>query len=421
MNIEKLWNRNFTLVVIGQIISLFGNGIIRFALPLYLLKVTGSAALFGITAAFSFIPMIILTPVGGIIADRVNKRNVMVILDFLTAALITAFFILLGKVDLVILFTVTLMTLYGIQGAYQPTVQASMPLLATKENLLSANSIINQVNAASNLLAPLIGGSLFSTWGLNPVLILGIIAFFVSAVMELFIKMPHVKSREKQNILDIVKQDMKDSFNFIAKDNPIFIKTVSIFLGYNLFFSSLLLVAIPVLVTQTLGMPDIEYGITQAAMAAGALCGGILTGVFANKLMIHKVYLFLLLSSLLLLPVGLVFVLGLPPFVCYVVITVSCFCLMGLSSIVGIQMLTFMQAETPPELIGKVISLILALILCAQPLGQSMYGMLFDAFVNQRHFIVLLAGGISALIALQSKRVFKKYKNYKTNVSAAEV
>ena len=67
-------NKNFILIVIGQIISLFGNGIIRFALPLYLLQITGSSAIFGIVSAMSFVPLIIVMPIGGIIADRVNKK-----------------------------------------------------------------------------------------------------------------------------------------------------------------------------------------------------------------------------------------------------------------------------------------------------------------------------------------------------------
>ena len=82
---DKLFRRDFTMVVIGQIISLFGNNILRYALPLYLLNKTGSAALYGMVVALSFLPMVILSPVGGIIADRVNKRNIMVCLDFCTA------------------------------------------------------------------------------------------------------------------------------------------------------------------------------------------------------------------------------------------------------------------------------------------------------------------------------------------------
>lgn len=80
---QKLFSKDFTFVVIGQIISLFGNATIRFALPLYLLNLTGSSALYGVVTACAFIPAILLSPVGGIVADRVNKRNIMVTLDFL--------------------------------------------------------------------------------------------------------------------------------------------------------------------------------------------------------------------------------------------------------------------------------------------------------------------------------------------------
>ena len=130
-NTQKLFRRDFTLVVIGQIISLFGNAILRFALPLYLLRETGSSSLFGAVTACSMIPMIVLSLIGGILADRVNKRNIMVILDFSTAILITVFYLSLGKVPTVPLFIVVLMLLYGISGTYQPAVQASICLLYT--------------------------------------------------------------------------------------------------------------------------------------------------------------------------------------------------------------------------------------------------------------------------------------------------
>ena len=85
---QKLFSKDFTLVLIGQIISLFGNATLRFALPLYLLNLTGSSALYGTVTACAFIPPILLSPIGGMIADRANKRNVMVILDGLTGILI---------------------------------------------------------------------------------------------------------------------------------------------------------------------------------------------------------------------------------------------------------------------------------------------------------------------------------------------
>lgn len=80
---KKLFSKDFTLVVVGQIISLFGNAAVRFALPLYLLNQTGSPALYGTVTACAIIPAVLLSPIGGIAADRVNKRNIMVLLDFL--------------------------------------------------------------------------------------------------------------------------------------------------------------------------------------------------------------------------------------------------------------------------------------------------------------------------------------------------
>ena len=133
---NKLFERDFTMVVIGQIISLFGNAILRFALPLYLLRETDSSTLFGAVTACAFIPMVIFSLFGGVIADRKNKRNIMVALDFTTAAVILIFNFALGKVSLVPLMIAALMILYGISGIYQPAVQASIPLIVEKQFLM---------------------------------------------------------------------------------------------------------------------------------------------------------------------------------------------------------------------------------------------------------------------------------------------
>ena len=193
--------KDFILIVLGQIISLFGNAILRFALPLYLLDTTGSAALFGLVSALSFIPLILLTPVGGLIADRVNKRNIMVALDFTTAGLILIFSALMGRISIVILLVAFLMLLYGIQGIYQPAVQASIPLLMEGEKLMVGNAIINQVSALSGLLGPVIGGILYGFAGIVPILAVGGVCFFLSAVMEIFIRIPHKKLPDRGGFL----------------------------------------------------------------------------------------------------------------------------------------------------------------------------------------------------------------------------
>ena len=78
----------FFLIVLGQIISLFGNAILRFALSLYVLDTTGSAAVFGGILAVSMVPTILCSPLGGVLADRVPRQRIMWGLDFFTAALV---------------------------------------------------------------------------------------------------------------------------------------------------------------------------------------------------------------------------------------------------------------------------------------------------------------------------------------------
>lgn len=227
MEEKKLFHKDLVLVVIGQIISLFGNQVLRFALPLYLLAQTGSAALFGVISAIAFVPMIILCPIGGIIADRVNKRNVMVILDFATTALITVLCVLLGKVDIVLLLLVVMILLYGIQGVYGPAVQASIPALVDKQHLMSANAIINLVSSLSGLIGPVVGGAIYGFFGLTPILYVSIVCFFASAVMEIFIHIPFQKQEMKGSIFAIASHDLKESYHYIRHEQPGYLARLS--------------------------------------------------------------------------------------------------------------------------------------------------------------------------------------------------
>ena len=81
---EKLFTKNFTLLILGQLTSLFGNFILKLALSMYVLEVTGSAAIFAGILSAATIPTILLSPLGGILADREDRRNIMVALDALT-------------------------------------------------------------------------------------------------------------------------------------------------------------------------------------------------------------------------------------------------------------------------------------------------------------------------------------------------
>ena len=408
---HKLFTRDFTLVVIGQVISLFGNAAVRFALPLYLLNLTGSSALYGTVTACAFLPPILLSPIGGMIADRVNKRNIMVALDFLTAAVILLFSLLMDVCSLVPLLTVTLMLLYGIAGAYQPSVQASIPALVCPEQTMAANSVINTISSFSSLTGPVLGGLLYSACGLKPVLLVCMICFFLSAVMELFIRIPYRKQTPDGGIRQTIQRDFSESIHFLRTKKPVIRKGMFVVCGINLFLSAMLLVAMPWLITEVLDLePALAnrlYGFAQGALAAGGLVGGIGAGIFADRLDVRKSAQILTACALCVFPMGLTLLLSDSGILNYLVLTVCCLLIMVFSTVFTVQMMSMIQTETPPHLTGKVIAVTLTFSMCSQPLGNTLYGILFEACRGFESLVVLFSGTVSLMIAVKARKVFR--------------
>lgn len=404
LNQTSLFHRDFTLVVAGQVISLFGNAIVRFVLPLYLLRQTESAALFGIVGAASFIPAVLCSPIGGAVADRVNKRNIMVALDFSTAGLILAFTLLLGQVPLVPLMIACLMILYGIAGAYQPAVQASIPLLVEAEQLTSANAVINMVNTLSSLLGPVTGGILFGAFGITPILWVSIACFALSAVMELFIRIPHHSRAAEGSALTIVRRDLGESWRYIRRERPVLLSVVIVLALFNLVLSAALIVGIPVAVVQVLGMSDSRIGLTEGAMGLGGLLGGILAACLGERLRLRQGSIMLLAASLTAAGMAAALLPGVPPLAGYWLITSMSFTIMIMSTLLVVVLSAAVQRQTPPELMGKVMAFIMAVSNCASPLGQMAYGVLFEKCPTWA--VLLGAAAAAALTAVYSRNVF---------------
>lgn len=406
MKNTQIFKRDFTMVVIGQIISLFGNAILRFALPLYLLRETDSSSLFGAVTACSFIPMVIFSFLGGVIADRVNKRNIMVALDFFTAIIIVVFYFALGQIPLVPLMIVMLMLLYGISGAYQPSVQASIPLLVDYEALAKGNAIINMVSTLSNLLGPAIGGVLFGAFGLTPILVISIVCFIISAIMEIFIHIPYQKRDKGKGIFATVRNDLIESFYFVKREKPIFLSVVGILEIFNLVLSAAMIVGIPVMVVQVLGMSDADLGIAQGALGLGGLIDGLLAGTSTQKLKIRYNYIYLLICSSTALIMGISLMSAIPTSIGFWLITIMSFVTMCVSTMFTISIFTVVQQQTPIHLLGKVMATIIAVSSCFQPIGQAIYGELFENLETISWVIMVGAAIVSFGVSILSKRIF---------------
>ena len=405
-------NRNFVMAVVGQIISLFGNAVLRFVLPLYLLSETGSAALFGIVSACAFIPMIVLAPVGGIFADRVNKRNIMVILDFSTAILVLFILYLLGKMDVVALIFIALFILYGIQGAYQPAVQASIPALLSNEHIVQGNAVINLVSSFSGLIGPVIGGTLFGFFGITPILYISLVCFLLSAVMEIFIQIPFEKKEAQGTIFSIGLADLKESVRYMNHEQPVIMQFSLAVAAINMILSALMIIGLPVIVTQLLAF-DSEtanrlYGYAEGVMAVGSLCGGMGAGMFASRMKPEKGYLLLFYDALTLIPIGCALMLPVPAMVSYVVIMLSCLFMMFLATLFSIQIMSYLQMIVPEHLIGKVISCAMCIGMCATPIGQAIYGGLFEVLKDKVSGLFFIVTVIVVLLAFVMKKPFAR-------------
>jgi len=407
---KTIFSKDFLLVAAGQIISIFGNQILRYALPLYLLNQTGSSALFGSILAVSFVPMLLLFPIGGIIADRINKRNIMVILDFCTALLILVFYLLAGSIDIVPLIAVTMIILSGIQGAYQPTVNASIPALVEHQHIVKGNSIINMINSVASMAGPVIGGILYSLVGLTPILYVSIGCFFASAVMEIFIHIPFEKRQSKGNIVATGMNDLKDSFRFMFREQPVLWKASLIFASLGLLLTALVIISVPVIITQYLGFEagtaNRLYGYAQGVIGAGAVLGGLPAGVLSKKLKLKNTPLLLIGCASSVLMVGMALQIITRSIPIYIILAMGSGLYVAMSTLLQIQIMTFMQIITPKDLIGKVISCFMCLCMCSIPVGQFMYGIIFEKIENYMYLPFYVAAAIMIVIGIFSRNLF---------------
>lgn len=405
---QKLFNRDFTLVAIGQLISLFGNAILRFALALYVLDATGSAAVFGTVTAIAVIPTILLSPFGGILSDRVNRRNIMVSLDFATAALALGLGLLLSEENAVALITVTLLLLSVIQACYTPSVNSSVPLLQAEGNLVKANAVVSQVSMLANLIGPVLGGVLYGFFGAMPIILVSGVCFFLSAVLELFIHIPFQPLDAKTSILQIVKDDLRESIRFMTREQPDILRITLMIAVYSLFVVSTITVGLPYMIRTVLGLSSQLYGAAEGLMAAAGIAGGIASGFLAGRLKTSRLYWLLVLSGAALVPVGAAFLLGCGPMTCYIVITICIMAMQLLIALFSIFMLSLAQSRTPSHLLGKMTAYIMTLTMCAQPVGQALYGVLFDRFAGSLYLPLIATALIAAAIGLASRGLFAR-------------
>lgn len=415
---EKLFTKNFTLLILGQLISLFGNFILKLALSMYVLEVTGSAAIFAGILSAATIPTILLSPLGGILADRADRRNIMVALDALTGVSVLCAALFLSESNAIAVIS-TLLIILSILGAFEtPTVQACIPTMLQGDNIMKGNAVVNQVASLSYLIAPMLGGVLYAMLGLKPVMYASVVCFFITALFECFIKLSYQRTQSQGGVLQIVKQDFLSSMRYISKEQTSISKMLLLTAFSRFFVMGITIVGLPFLVRTVLGFNAKYYGAAESALAVATILGSIAAGVLAEKLKIHKLSVLLASLGIFIIPAGIIFFLPVNAMIKYGVTVVSFCGMQAVISIFSIFAVSLIQQRTPNHLIGKVMAYTSTVTLCVQPIGQIVYGFLFDRFYSTVYFVLIPTGIIVCIVGLSAMSFFTNMEKEQQEMSA---
>lgn len=412
---EKLFTRNFTFLILGQVSSLMGNYTLKFALSMYVLEQTGSASVFAGLLALAMLPTILLSPFGGILADRANRRNIMVALDALSGlAVLLAGLALPLERDILVIGI--LLVVLSVVGAFEsPTVQACVPQMLSGDNIVKGNAAVNQVSSIASLITPFLGSVFYAAFGIRPVFYAAVVCFIITAFLECFIRLEYKKPDQKTGIAGVMKEDFSASMRFLCREQSDILKLLLLAAAVSLFVAGTAVVGFPYLVRTVLGLSAAHYGVAESAMGVASILGSLCVAIWAEKLRMRHLSGVFVAFGLCLIPCGIAFLLPASPFARYLILLVMfCACQLG-CSFFSTYAISIIQSRTPEHLMGKVMSYVFTLSMCAQPAGQMLYGALFDRFSGRVYWVLIPSGVIVCVIGLASAGFFAEFENKQEN------
>ena len=397
-------SRNFTLLILGQISSLIGNYTLKFALSMYVLEATGSAAVFAGLQAAAMVPTILLSPLGGILADRANRRTVMVALDGLSGLAVLLAAAAMGAGPELTVIGTLLVALSALAAFESPTVQACIPQMLTGDALLRGNAAVSQVQAVAGLVTPFLCSLVYTAFGLGPVLWGTVACFFLTALLECRIRLAAPKPAGGAGVGAILREELSAGARFLRREQPDILRLLLLAALVSLFVAGTVAVGCPFRVRTVLGLSSAHYGAAESAMGVAAILGSLLVGVLAGRLRTRQLAWIFVGFGLCLTAAGAAFLVPLGVMGRYgCLLVLFCGCQLGCSAF-STYAVTLIQGRTPEHLMGKVMSMVFTVSLCAQPAGQMVYGALFDRLSRSPGWVLLPSGLAVCAIGAASAR-----------------
>lgn len=408
MDLTLLKNKDYSLLMIGKLVSLLGSNMLQFALSLYVLSLTGSALIFASMLSISILPRLLLSPIAGVFGDWFNRKKAIVFLDFINGVLIAAFaliFLLNGGLTLLLIYAFVIL-LEIIEIFFGAAMAAVIPSMVKKEQLFAANSLQSLVLNFGQLLAPTIAALVYGFAGMLIVLIVTALCFVLSAISEIFIRIPK-HTKQSTFTLSHFKTDFIEGVKIIKSS-----KFILIILGLvaiiNFTISPLFSVGLTFVVKETLKASDFQFGLFQTIFALASITAPILLGLGKKTKNVGTLLFrsFLLLSIIVLLiaivPSDLLLAYFAPNVIPFIFLLVLLFFIGMLVTTVNITISTIFSQIVPLEAMGRASSVLTLASTILIPLGQIAFGFLFDNLAAS--YVIIICG----LILLSAVLLYRK-------------
>jgi MFS family permease len=289
----------FSVVWLGQLVSMTGSGMTRFALTIWVYQETGEATALAIVAIFSFAPAIFFSPIAGVIVDRVSRKKVMIASDLAAG---------LSTVALLVLYSTGYLEIWHLwatgffASAFEsfqfPAYSAAITTMVEKKHYTRANAMLGMVHSGSIIIAPILAGTLLPFLGINGIMIIDIATFVFAIGALVFVLIPNppetAAGRASRGTL---LQESVFGFRYIFSNRSL-LGLLLIFLAINLTFTLAMVLLAPMILDRT-GNNEVILGTVMMMFGIGGVVGGVVITAWGGfKRRIHGVLLGIALASL---------------------------------------------------------------------------------------------------------------------------
>jgi len=296
----------FTIVWIGQVISLLGTAMTGFALTIWAWQITGQATALALVGFFTFAPTLLVTPFAGALVDRWNRKFVMMLSDL--AAILSTIVVLLlfwtGNLQIWHLYVTGAFS--GAFGAFQfPAYSAAVTTMVSKEQYGRASGMLSMAQFGSNIFAPVMAAILLGVLGIVGILAIDVFTFLIAIGALLVVHVPQpVVTQEGQKSRGSLWKESVYGFRYI-RERPGLFALLLVFFCVNLLAPFAFTLLSPMVLART-GNDATALGIVQSAIGIGGLVGGIVLSIWGGpKRRIHGILIGLILATLGILLIGL--------------------------------------------------------------------------------------------------------------------